>query len=261
MTLSLNNVTYRAGKAVLLEDLSLSIEPGVVTVIMGPNGAGKSTAFAMLAGDLSPSAGRAFLDDRLLSGYSANTLARRRVVLTQGQSIEFPMTVYEIVALGLVAGMWTKRDSLAAIGDSLAAADVIDLAERSYMTLSGGEKQRVRFARALAQLWRPPGREQELGKTRYFLLDEPTSSLDLKHQIMLLEHCRCLANAGVGVGCILHDPALAKQYADMAVMIVGGRARHSGAADEIFKPAIVAEVFDISERHADAVLGAPGNQD
>ncbi len=255
MTLALRNVTYRAGRAMLLDRASLEVEPGAITVVMGPNGAGKSTALAVLAGDLRPASGEALLDGVPISAFTPTSLARRRAVLTQSQSIEFPITAYEIVSLGLLPGRWSEAERMLALAESFAAADAAHLAARSYPTLSGGERQRVQFARALAQLWRPREECAATGHARYLLLDEPTASLDLKHQVTTLDHCRGLAAAGVGVLCILHDPALARRYADRAVLMAGGRVLASGAAKDVLQPAAIARVFDIDEPHARAALG------
>jgi iron complex transport system ATP-binding protein len=259
MTLELRDASYRIGGKTLLDRVTIAVPAGKITIVLGPNGAGKSTALGILAGDLRPSSGEALLDGVPLARLGHQRLAKRRAVLTQSQSIEFPLTAYEIVALGLLPHHWSEAERLQALAESFAAADVAHLAARSYPTLSGGEKQRVQLARTLAQIWRPSGHGARQGDVRYLLLDEPTASLDLKHQVSILDRCRDLAQAGLGVLCVLHDPGLARRYANFAVLMSGGRVLTCGAAETVLLPDAIAATFDIDEGHARAALAMDTN--
>mgnify|MGYP000299119333 CR=1 FL=1 len=254
MTLELRDVSYTIGGKTLLDRVTIAVPAGKITIVLGPNGAGKSTALGILAGDLRPSSGEALLYGVPLARLGHQRLAKRRAVLTQSQSIEFPLTAYEIVALGLLPHHWSEAEQLQALAESFAAADVAHLAARSYPTLSGGEKQRVQLARSLAQIWRPSGQGARQGDVRYLLLDEPTASLDLKHQVSILDRCRDLAQAGLGVLCVLHDPGLARRYANFAVLMSRGRVLTCGAAQTVLRPDAIAATFDIDEDHARAAL-------
>jgi ABC-type hemin transport system ATPase subunit len=172
--LALDRATLARGRRVLVEDLSLTLHPGEVLGLLGPNGAGKSTVLAGLCGDLVPTAGSATLDGRPLARWSRAELARRRAVLPQASRLAFSFRVREIAGMGVLPGSGAAPAAL--VDEALGRADVAHLAERDYATLSGGEQQRVQLARVLAQLWSGAG-------PRYLLLDEPTASLDLAHQL------------------------------------------------------------------------------
>ena len=183
MALELRDVTITAGKVRLVEDVSLTLDAGKLTVILGANGAGKSTVLGALAGDLGPASGQALLDGAPLGAMPPRALAMRRAVVLQHAPMNFTLTVHEIVAL-----------SRSPFGNSSPAADDVEeralrelalmpLAGRDYSTLSGGERQRVQIARALAQLQH----NAASGLPGYLLMDEPTAHLDLKHQIIALE--------------------------------------------------------------------------
>lgn len=238
--LALDHVCLARGRCVLVEDLTLALNPGEVLGLLGPNGAGKSTVLAGLCGDLVPSVGTATLDGRPLARWPRADLARRRAVLPQASRIAFSFRVREIVGMGVLPGSGAAPASLVAEG--LSRADVAHLAERDYATLSGGEQSRVQLARVLAQLW--SGRGQ-----RYLLLDEPTASLDLAHQLAVLELARELAREeGFGVLAILHDLGLAARVADRLALMKDGRLVASGPPARVLDAATIARVFNVSAR-------------
>jgi iron complex transport system ATP-binding protein len=246
MVLEIRNVTVTAGKARLIEDVSLSLQAGKLTVVLGANGAGKSTALAVLAGDTPPSNGEALLDGVALGALPPHRLAARRAVVLQHAPINFAFKVHEIVALSrppLARSRWTADH---AEERALHALDLTALADRSYPTLSGGERQRVQIARALAQLWH----YAEAGQTGYLLMDEPTAHLDLKHQIVALEAARDFTVRGGAALCILHDLRLAHDFGDEIVLMKRGQIAARGTPD-ILKPAAIASIFDIPEDRAE----------
>jgi iron complex transport system ATP-binding protein len=246
MTLELREVTVMAGKARLIEDVSLSLEPGTLTIVLGANGAGKSTALAALAGDLRPAGGDALLDGTPLGSMSPRALARRRAVVLQHAPMNFALTVLEIVALarspfddpGIAADMVEEQ--------VLCALALMPLAGRDYATLSGGERQRVQIARALAQL----GHHEHSGLPGYLLMDEPTAHLDLKHQIIALEAARQFVDAGGAALCILHDLGLAKDFGDEIVLMKSGRIVSRGKAGALLTAAAIADIYDIPKERA-----------
>ena len=176
--------------------------PARLTAVLGPNGAGKSSLVRLLSGETTPDLGKVTLDGRDLKRWDRRDLARRRAVLSQSVSLTFPLSVAEVVMLGRAPhrARSTRAEDMAAAEASLKAADVWHLAGRAYPTLSGGERQRVQFARVLAQL-----EDGGQSGTRYLILDEPTSSLDIRHQARLLGLAGGLARKGWGVLAVLHD--------------------------------------------------------
>ncbi|WP_119422965.1 heme ABC transporter ATP-binding protein [Desertibaculum subflavum] len=246
MSLRLVEASWRAAGRAIVDRISLAIEPGRVLALIGPNGSGKSTAVAMLAGDRAPASGAALLDDVPVARWGWQALARRRTVMRQSAGIAFAFTVREVVAMGRTPHEGAGRAANeAAVEAALRAADIVHIADRTYTTLSGGERQRAQFARALAQIGAAPPD----GAARYLLLDEPTASLDLRHQHDLLQGARRLAADGVGVLAVLHDLALAVAYADDLAVLSAGRLVACGPATETADPAMLGQVFDVRLQH------------
>lgn len=242
---ALHNVGVRYGKREILRDVSTLIEPGRLTVLCGPNGAGKSTLLKVLTGELAPASGRSTLDDRDLSAYPPALLATRRAVLPQASALAFPFTVLEVVRLGLDCrpGASVALRASAPVS-ALERVDLAGFGARRYEMLSGGEQQRVHLARVLCQIGQPV----ERGVPRYLFLDEPTSSLDIRHQIATLEIARDFARAGGGVFAILHDLNLAAAFADRLIVLSRGEIRADGTPAAILDDDLVAEVFGIRLR-------------
>jgi iron complex transport system ATP-binding protein len=246
MALELRQVTVTAGRARLIEDVSLRVEPGTLTVILGANGAGKSTALGVLAGDLRPSMGEASLDGVSISGMPPLLLATRRAVVLQHAPMNFSLRVHEIVSLSRM-----PHGRPASRGDEVEeracrALGLSHLVDRDYATLSGGERQRVQIARAMAQL----GHGAASGLPGYLLMDEPTAHLDLKHQILALEAARAFADEGGGALCILHDLGLAREFSDRVVLMKAGRLTGDGKAAHLLTDAAIAQTYDITADRA-----------
>ena len=245
--LAAHDLVVRRGARVLLDGVSLALPPGRVTAVIGPNGAGKSTLLRVLAGEIAPDSGSISLLDRPLSAWGALDLARLRAVLPQESDLRFPFRVDEVVRLGRIphpGGGDTGHDR-ALTREALARVDLAGLSERVYPTLSGGEKQRVHLARALVQLQPAPGRAAPPG--RVLLLDEPTASLDLAHQHLILALARELAHREqVAVLAILHDLNLVLSYADDLVVLRRGRVIGTGPATTTVTPALVRDVFGVA---------------
>lgn len=247
----------RSGRAIV-DAVSAAFEPGTLSVILGPNGAGKSTLLRVLSGALAPDGGAASLDGRALTGYSKPALARRRAVLAQESLLQFDFSVEEVVILGRIPHLtgWENEHDRQACDRAIAAAELEHLRYRRYLTLSGGEKQRVQLARILAQI-DPGGREME--GTRWLLLDEPTSALDLRHQHTLLTRVRRLSRShGFGVVAILHDLNLAMRYADQVVLLDRGRAVATGPTRRTLTAPRISAVFGVeTEIHCSQAGACP----
>ena len=241
--LEARNISYRTGGRTLIEGIDLAIESGSFTIIIGPNGAGKSTLLRVLCGELPPSQGEVVLNGHPLRTIPAWRLAHSRAVMPQASELGFPFTAFEVAHLG-VEGLGqglSRSDRQRIVLDALDQADVAHLARRNYQTLSGGERQRVHFARVLAQL--DAGRTVE--PRQVLFLDEPIASLDLKHQLALLNRAKSLAQEGLAVVAVLHDLQLAADMADSLVLMQAGRLAAQGAARTVLTSERLSEVFGV----------------
>ncbi|MDB5520833.1 MAG: heme transporter ATP-binding protein [Tardiphaga sp.] len=237
--------------ATLVDGIDLSVRSGEAVAIVGPNGAGKSTLLRLMSGDLRPTGGRMSLKERDLASYAPRDLAMHRAVLSQHVNVSFPFTVEEIVTMGAVdAGLATARPIVAAM---LGELDLLPFRDREMTTLSGGEQQRAHFARVLVQL--------HVGEAAHgpalLLLDEPTSSLDMRHQIDLVEIAKRRARAGTAVVAVLHDLNLATRFADRIVMLHHGRVVADGRPADVVTRAMLRQVFEIDAELGHADDGAP----
>ncbi len=236
-------LSFRAGGRDLVREASLELAPGTTTILIGPNGAGKSTLLKLMTGEAKPSDGEIRLDGEALAAIPAWRLACQRAVMAQHARLVFPFSVYEVASLGVdgVGRAMTRLRRDALVGESLAAAGVLDLAGRAYQTLSGGEQQRVQFARVLCQI--EAGRS--VASRQALFLDEPIASLDLCHQLALLDMARAIAARGVAVLIVLHDLNLAVTYADHLVVMDQGQIIAQGAPAKTLDDALLRQVFKV----------------
>lgn len=236
--LTAKNIHVRLGKTEILHGITMAASQDHFTVIIGPNGSGKTTLLRALTGEIG------FDGDVHLNGVNIASarpveLASLRGVLPQAANLSFPFTVHEVVRLGLTTGVQTDTDVPGRIGQALAAVDMGGFGGRLYQELSGGEQQRVQLARVLAQVWEPVFE----GLPRCLFLDEPISSLDIKHQLQIMQIARRYADAGGGVVAILHDLNLTAHYADHVVLMSQGRVHASGAPKKVLTPENLETVY------------------
>ncbi|PPG07117.1 heme ABC transporter ATP-binding protein [Rathayibacter sp. AY2B7] len=232
------------GRRQVLDRIDLRIRRGEFVALVGPNGAGKSTLLSVLAGDSVPDAGEIDLDGRSLRSYRAPELALLRSVLTQSNEVSFPFTVAEVVEMGRSPRRGADGAG-AAVALALADAEVATLRDRRMPELSGGERARVAYARMRAQ-------ECDL-----VLLDEPTASLDIRHQERLLGQVRSHTESGGSAVVVLHDLGLAAAYADRVVVLEGGRVRADGPPALALTTELLSDVYRFPIRvdaDADGVL-------
>ncbi|TDQ08246.1 heme ABC transporter ATP-binding protein [Pedobacter metabolipauper] len=225
--LRVESVSYETGNRLLLKDISFSIKGGEMVAILGANGAGKSTLMKILCREKQPTAGRVLFDGKDLREYSAKEMAAKRATLYQQNSVTMAFTVQEVVMMGRYGHYSSnpaERD-LRAMQETMEVCGINYLADRSMLTLSGGEQQRVHLARVLAQLWD--------NKEALLLLDEPISGMDLQYQHQTLAIAAALASKGFMVISVLHDINLAAQYADRILMLKGGRKWWDGSPMEV----------------------------
>jgi iron complex transport system ATP-binding protein len=243
------DLVYAAGGHPILHGVSVAFAPGRLHLILGPNGAGKSTLVKILARLLKPQGGVVRYGGQDVARASEASLAERRAVLSQAVEIAFPLSVLEVVTMGRYphfTGQPAARDR-AVVAEVMRYCDVGDLAARSYPTLSGGEKQRVNFARVLAQVWQPRAGDAGDAGGRYLFLDEPLTFLDVGHQIDLMRKLRDFGSAPdlVIVG-VVHDLALAARFADQLVLLHGGAVLAAGSAEAVMTPENVRTAFGVA---------------
>ena len=243
--LQASKVSVRIGRRTIIDGLDFEARPGEVTAIIGPNGSGKSTFLKALCNEL-PYTGAIAFNGRDLQTLLPREAATLRAVLPQASRLTFPFTVHEVVRMGLTAGSSGAHPDLPA--QALARVDLGGFGGRFYQDLSGGEQQRVQLARVLCQVWEPVLD----GEPRYLLLDEPVSSLDIRHQLLVMDIARTFAAAGGGAVAILHDLNLTALYADRVLALRGGRAATFGPPAEVLSPALLLDVFDCDLRSVDA---------
>ena len=227
---------YRPGCPVL-EDVSVEVQAGKVTALFGPNGCGKSTLLRCLNASLRPQKGRVMVDGRDAAGMTPRQLARQMAVVPQDTAIDVPFTASQMVMLGRYAhwGLWGQEspEDRRIVVESLTRAGVPDLADRPFAELSGGERQRVIIARALAQ------------QGQVLLLDEPTSHLDISHQLDLYRLIRDLAAEGQAVLMVCHDIFLAPMFVNTAILMSGGRIRSGGPVAKVLTRPNLASAYGV----------------
>ena len=237
-----DEVSVHIGRKALLNRVSIQVRPGEIVAVVGPNGSGKTTLFRVLCGDLSPSTGSVWLEGWCLEDWASTEQARKRAVLPQTATLDFPFTVLEVAVMGrmphLEGSEGTKDYAIARAG--LDMAGVGELEDRIYPTLSGGEQQRVQFARVLTQIG-----EQPSDGRRYLLLDEPTSNLDLAHQHRILSTARNFACESTGVLAVVHDLNLAAQYADRVLVLKDGEELTTGGPADVFTEGVIEQAFKV----------------
>ncbi|MER8386311.1 heme ABC transporter ATP-binding protein [Mesorhizobium sp. M1428] len=235
------DVSVAIGGKHIVANVDFEARPGEIAAIVGPNGSGKTTFLRALSGDLGYS-GEVTINGRNLSAMKPVEAATLRAVLPQATTLSFPFTVREIVRLGLVGG---RSGALSGEDQrlperALARVDLNGFAGRFYQELSGGEQQRVQLARVLCQVWAPALD----GKPRYLFLDEPVSSLDIKHQLIIMDIARDFARRGGGVVAILHDLNLTAMYADRIFVMHRGRLAATGSPQQVLSDELIEKVFD-----------------
>ncbi len=236
---------------VVVQDLTLGLPEGRVTVIVGPNACGKSTLLRSMSRLLRPRNGQVLLEGEHVHRMPAKQLARRLGLLPQSPVTPEGITVGDLVGRGRhphqrMFARWSREDDRA-VAQALEATEVTALADRPVDELSGGQRQRAWIAMALAQ------------ETGVLLLDEPTTYLDVRHQVEVLDLLTDLnQRKGTTVVMVLHDLNLAARYADHLIALAGGRLVAAGSPQEVMTPAVIYEVFGIdSQVVTDPVAGTP----
>ncbi len=228
-------VRYRRGDAPALNGVSLRVPAGCLYAVLGPNGSGKSTLMRALLGTVPLEAGVTSVDGRALPDWPRAELARAVGAVPQTESTPFPITVREMVSMGRYPHLGPLRRETAedrrSVVEALRECDVESLEERDVGALSGGEAQRVRIARALAQA------------PRALVLDEPTANLDIRHEMEILRLLRRRADGGTTVVLITHRLNVAARFADRLLILDGGGVAAEGAVLDVFTRELLERVY------------------
>ena len=238
--LTTQGLTVERGGAAIVDDIHLNIQAGERVMLVGPNGAGKSTLLQRLAGVQPLSRGSIHIQGQPTAHWRHQDWAQALAYLPQLSLLNFPLSVREVVQLGAMP----HSDSVVALRrqvlDALERWDIHWLADRDVRLLSGGEQQRCQLARSWLQMQAP--------QSRLWLLDEPLSALDLRHQQQCLQHIHALAASGRSVVMVVHDLNLALRHADRVLLLCCGRLVADGRAQDVLTAERVSEVFGVATR-------------
>ena len=235
--LEVRGISFGYNAGLLLKDISFSVAAGELIALIGPNGSGKTTLLKLMLGLLPPSAGEIDLLGQPQSTYPPLALAKTIAYVSQQPALSFPLIVRELVALGRYPHGARRRESAAdrlAIEIALENTSANELGNRQFNSLSGGERQKVLIARALAQ------------SAQVLLLDEPTLHLDLNFQLQILSALKRLCiDGGITVITVLHDINLVSLFADKALLLGNGILRGFGPVAEVINEASIKELLDV----------------
>lgn len=244
--IEVKNVNVFVGKNQLLQQVSAQFEAGKINLILGPNGAGKSTLIKAMCQQIKVQDGSIYYDNKTIQAYSLSQLAKTRAVLSQNIDLAFPMAVNEVVMMGRYPHFTGKAEAkdLKVCQEAMDFFDVTAMAERDYLNLSGGEKQRVHFARVLAQIW-----HQQSNQTRYLLLDEPLTFLDIRYQYQFMNKLKILLEQkDIVVVGVVHDLNLAAKFGDNILLIHEGKVLADGTAKEVLNSENIYKAYDIKPK-------------
>ncbi len=243
MALIAQNIDVKFGATQILHGVEFNAEPGTFSAIIGPNGSGKTTFLRAITGEVA-FGGTVSINGLDTQGTSAEILAHERAVLAQSTQLAFPFNVIEVVRLGLTAGVATGNpaDANGLPSKALERVGLGGFEGRFYAELSGGEKQRVQLARVLVQIWLPVLD----GRPRWLFLDEPVSSLDIGHQLMVMQIAADYAQAGGGVVAVMHDLNLTAMFAQNVLLLANGRCLASGTPADVLTDATLSAAYGCS---------------
>ena len=236
--IEVSNLSFSYPEAEILRDLNLEVGDGSFLAIAGPNGAGKSTLLNLLCGLLSPKSGQIKIDSKPVESYSRQALAAKVAVVRQEFVPGFGFSVIETILMARTPyygklGFETEADRKI-VNQAMTATDTARFASRQLVELSGGERQRVFIARAIAQ------------DTDLLLLDEPTSFLDLKHQVDIYDLLKKMQlEKGKTIVTITHDINIAIQYADVSLLLAADTSYQYGCTGNVFSQPEVEKIFDV----------------
>lgn len=253
MMLKLENISYSIGNKKILDAVSARFEPGRMNMILGPNGSGKSSLLKIFSGELNKYSGAVFYGEEKLAGIKKEALAKQRAVMSQQPELNFPLTVEEVVLMGRYPhfNFNPGKHDADICREVMEKMNLSSFKDRNYLTLSGGEKQRVQYARVLSQVW-----ETSATGFRYLFLDEPLNSLDIKYQQEFLQTAKQFTNEHTVFIAVMHELNLALQYGDELFFLKEGKLVSQGNAKDITEE-LVQQVFNVP---ASVIINPVNNQ-
>lgn len=238
--LVVEGVSVSAGKVPIVRGMSFRATAGEVLAIIGPSGSGKTTLMRAMTGETAYR-GTIALGGLEVDGLAPELLAALRGVLPQASQISFPLNVAEVVGLGLIDRRRERQARARRVAEALGKVGLPGFEGRTYQDLSGGEQQRVQLARVLCQVWEPQPVD---GPPCWLFLDEPVSSLDIKHQVQIMRLARDYAVRGGGVVAVMHDLNLTTAFADQVLVMRDGERLAIGSRDEVMRPELLSKAYD-----------------
>lgn len=245
---SLRGVGMRYDGSTVLREATLEFGAGEMVAVVGPNGAGKSTLLGIMAGLRAPYDGVCQYKDLEIRAWLRRRLAHEVSFVPQSLSLQFPFTAEQVVLMGRTPycdGLFESPEDREAVQDAMRTTDTLQFGARDFRSLSGGERQRVVLASALAQ------------RPRALLLDEPTTFLDLKHQLSIYALLRDLCRGGLLVIAVTHDLNLAASYSDRVVLLDAGRVAADAAPAEVLTAPLIRQVFGVQTEIRAGCRGRP----
>ena len=262
-----NGISFDIGRATILSKVNARFKHGEVSAIIGPNGAGKSTLVKCIAGTIRPTEGWIEFDGENINRISLEKLAIKRGYLNQQFNLSVGYTVKEVVSMGRFPHykVYPSKEDNEIVTSVMKLVDISYLSDRNTHTLSGGELQRVHFARTLAQVW-PSSNEKGI-EDKILILDEPVNNLDPQYQHFILRLAKDFAkNYNVCVIVVLHDLNLVAQYSDCSILMKGGEIICSGKTREVLTEELLEEIYKVpisiieNENHFNIITGIKYNQ-
>ena len=240
--LKTEGIYYHIGKKQILKNIHAEFLTGEFNMILGPNGSGKSTFLKIFSGELHGYRGNVYYSDKKIETFKKEELAKQRAVMSQQPELSFPLMVDEVVMMGRYPHFTFNpgKKDLAICNEVMERMNLQPFRDRNYLTLSGGEKQRVQFARVLAQIWEKPATG-----SRYLFLDEPLTSLDINYQQEFLQIAREFAKSDTILAVVIHDINLAIQFADKLFFFKDGEIAAQGRPSAILTQDLIEVVFGV----------------
>ncbi|MEM8702268.1 MAG: heme ABC transporter ATP-binding protein [Pseudomonadota bacterium] len=239
------------GKTTIISETSFEARAGELLAVIGPSGSGKTTLLRAITGEVAYR-GTISLAGQEVRHLSPRTQASMRGVLPQASFLSFPLTVSEVVALGLDNSSADRGWRSNRVKEALERVGLSGFGGRTYQDLSGGEQQRTHLARVLCQVWDPVS---ETGTARWLFLDEPVSSLDIKHQYQIMQLAKDYASRGGGVVAVLHDLNLTASFSDRCLVMKSGRPMSLGATREVLHADLLSRTYDIALTRSETADG------
>ncbi len=238
MSIVISNLSYVIEESQLLKDISVTVQGGSIVAVVGPNGSGKTSLLKAVNGESAASAGRVLVDDDDVHSMSLQQRAIRFGILPQQADLDFPFHVVEVVQMGRIPHQTSMQANQEVVDEVMGEMRLQNIRDRVYLTLSGGEKQRVQIARVLSQIW-------DVRDGACLFLDEPTAALDLSHQLALFRTLESIAEMGTTVMVVLHDVNLALRFAHQVLLLSKGRLLTSGAPLDVLTPETMRDAFEV----------------